>query len=76
MMQITVYSSPTCPHCRALKDYLDKKGVAYTDHNVVDDAQAREEMFKLTGKMAVPVVVVDGEVIMGFDRAKLEKLFG
>lgn len=73
-MQITVYSSPTCPHCRALKEYLDKKGVAYTDHNVVDDMQAREEMFKLTGKMAVPVVVVNGEVILGFDRAKLEKL--
>lgn len=48
----------------------------YRDVNVAEDAEAREELVRLTGRMAVPVIVVDGQVIVGFDKAKLQSLLG
>lgn len=48
----------------------------YRDVNVAEDVEAREELVRLTGRMAVPVIVVDGQVIVGFDKAKLQSLLG
>ncbi|HBS58233.1 MAG: glutaredoxin domain-containing protein [Bacillota bacterium] len=72
--KVVVYSTPTCPHCVTVKKYLQDKGISYTDLDVAQDQDAREEMMEKTGRMAVPVVMVDENVIVGFDKAKLDQL--
>lgn len=72
--KVVVYSTPTCPHCKAVKQYLTEKGIAFTDHNVAEDKTAREEMVAKSGRMAVPVILVNDQVVVGFDRTRLEEL--
>lgn len=60
----------------AAKEFLKAKGIAFRDINVVEDKAAREEMVKKSGQMGVPVIEVDGEIIVGFDRGRLERLLG
>ena len=73
-MDIKVYSTPICGYCHQAKKYLNDKGIKFTEYNVSQDHSAAQEMMKLTGQMGVPVITVDGQVIIGFDRAKLESL--
>jgi glutaredoxin 3 len=74
MPDVEIYTTPTCGYCRQAKSYLDELGVAFTEHDVSRDRAAAEEMIKLTGQMGVPVIVVGGQVIIGFDRARLQQL--
>lgn len=60
----------------AAKEFLKAKGIPFRDINVVEDKAAREEMVKKSGQMGVPVIEVDGEIIVGFDRGRLERLLG
>jgi glutaredoxin 3 len=76
MSKVVVYSTPTCPHCVTVKKYLKEKDIAYTDLNVAEDQKAREEMIEKTGRMAVPVIMVDDEVVVGFNKTKLDELLG
>jgi glutaredoxin 3 len=73
MANVTVYTSSTCPHCTTAKDYLKEKNVEFTEKNVQTDAEARKELIKM-GHMGVPVIVIDGEEIVGFDKAKIDSL--
>ncbi len=73
-MEVKVYSTPTCPYCKMVKDFLSKKGVSFQEVDVSSDQSAAEEMVKTTGQMGVPVVVVDGEAVVGFDKEKIESL--
>lgn len=73
MSNIVVYSSDTCSYCNMLKDFLNKKGVSYQEKNVSSDQQARKELMRM-GHMGVPVTIINGEEIVGFDRSKLEQL--
>jgi glutaredoxin-like YruB-family protein len=75
-MKVRVYSTTTCPYCKMAKEFLDEKGVSYDDLDVAVDAGARDEMIKKSGQMGVPVIDVDGEVIIGFDRERLTGLLG
>ena len=75
-MKVKVYSTSTCPYCKMAKTFLDEKGVAYDDLDVAGDAMARDEMLKKSGQMGVPVIDVDGEVIIGFDKERLTSLIG
>ena len=70
-MDVKVYSTVTCPYCKMAKDYLSSKGVAYTGLDVSEDKAAADEMVKVSGQMAVPVIVIDGQVIVGFDKNKI-----
>ena len=74
--QIKVFSTPTCPYCQRLKSYLKEKGQQFEDIDLVTNRERIQEMFKLSGQGGVPVTVVDGEVVVGFDRPRLEKLLG
>ena len=74
--RVTVYSTPTCPYCHQAKDYLTQKGVAFADLNVATDLEARNEMVRKSGQLGVPVIEVDGQVIIGFNRTKLDELLG
>jgi glutaredoxin 3 len=57
-----------------VKDYLDEKGVEYTDHNVAEDVEKRQEMMDKSGQMGVPVIFIGEEMIIGFDKPKLNQL--
>jgi len=72
--KIAVYSTPTCPYCRQAKDFLKEKGVDFTEYNVATDLEARNQMVQKSGQLGVPVIEVDGHVIVGFNRTKLDEL--
>ena len=71
---VIVYSTPTCPYCVRVKEYLTKKGVVYRDVNVAVDRMAAHEMVQKSGQMGVPVIVVDDKVVIGFDQKELDRL--
>jgi glutaredoxin 3 len=73
-MDVKIYSTPTCGYCHMAKKYLQEKGIAYKEFDVSVDSEAAREMVKLTGQMGVPVITVNNEVIVGFDRPLLDKL--
>ena len=75
-MEVKIYTTPTCGYCQAAKKYLTERGIKFIEHDVSQDQAAAEEMVSLSGQMGVPVIVVDGKVVLGFDRPKLEQLLG
>ena len=72
--KVKIYSTPTCPYCRRAKAYLDGKGITYENIDVSANPKAGEEIVNLSGQMGVPVIVVDDNVVVGFDRDKLDHL--
>lgn len=72
--KVDVYSTPTCPFCKQVKNYLNDKGIDFTDHDVITDINARNYMMQKSGQNGVPVIVVDDAVVVGFNRNKLESL--
>jgi glutaredoxin 3 len=62
--------------CRKTKEFLSSRGVAYREVNVAEDLEGREELLRRTGQLAVPVTVIDDEVVVGFNRPKLTELLG
>lgn len=74
--KVTIYSTPTCPYCRMAKDYFKQNNVAYTELDVASDAKKAEEMIQKSGQMGVPVIDIDGKIVVGFDRKELAKLLG
>lgn len=75
-MAVKIYSTPTCPYCKQAKEFFKEKGVKFTDVDVSKDQKAQEEMVKKSGQMGVPVIDINGTVVVGFDRAKIESLLG
>lgn len=74
MKEVKVYTTATCPWCRVAKKYLDERGETYQEVNVGLDQGAAEEMVRVSGQYGVPVITVDGQVVIGFDQAKLDRL--
>ena len=74
MSKVKIYSTPSCPYCVTLKEFLKEKNIAFEDVNVAEDVKAREEMIHGSGQMGVPVLDIDGEIIVGFDKQKISKL--
>ena len=72
--KVVIYSTPTCPYCRRAKDYLSRKGIPFVDRDVAADRDAASEMIQKSGQMGVPVITVDGEVVVGFNQTLLDKL--
>ncbi|WP_194192657.1 glutaredoxin family protein [Clostridium chrysemydis] len=70
---VKVFTTDSCPWCVKAKSYLTKKGVDYTELNVQDDMEAREEMVSKSKQMGVPVLDINGTVIIGFDKAAIDK---
>ena len=71
---IKIYTTPTCVYCRMAKDFFNQHSVQYEEHNVMEDLKAREEMVSKSGQMGVPVIDVEGELIIGFDKERLSEL--
>ncbi|NMB48702.1 NrdH-redoxin [Candidatus Kuenenbacteria bacterium] len=80
-MQVKVYSTPICPYCHMLKDYLKDKNIAFEDINVAADAAAADEMVEKSGQMGVPVTLIatdsgEEKVIVGFDKGQINQILG
>lgn len=69
-----MYSTPICPYCFALKRFLEEKGIEFESIDVSSDLVAQKEMIEKTQQATVPVLEVDGEFIIGFDRKRIVEL--
>lgn len=69
---IKIYSTSWCPACIKAKKFFDMKGWEYTEINVADAHEDREEVMKVSGQRTVPVIDIDGEIIVGFDKIAIE----
>ncbi len=76
MKTITIYSTPSCHFCHMAKEYLTGKNIPFTDINVAEDQNARQEMITMSGQMGVPVIKIENDVIVGFNKPVLNDLLG
>lgn len=70
--KVTIYSADWCAFCHAAKDYFDKLGVKYTEKNVEKDPAAGLEAVDKSGQRGIPVIDIASEIILGFDRTKID----
>ena len=75
-MSVKVYSTPTCPWCIRTKQFLEENNIAFEDVNVATDQAAAEEMVKKSGQMGVPVLEINGQIIVGFDKERIKQALG
>jgi glutaredoxin 3 len=73
---VKLYTTPACPYCFTLREFLKENGVDFEEIDVSQDEKVRDDMIKKSGQMGAPVVEIGGEVIVGFDKAKITKLLG
>lgn len=73
-MNVIVYTSPTCPYCTMVKEFLSQKGVGFEERDVSRDPSYAQELVSSTGQMGVPVTIINGQMVVGFDRGRLEQL--
>lgn len=76
MAKVTIYSTPTCPYCKMAKEFMTEKGIDFTSIDVASDQKKAQEMIEKSGQMGVPVIEVDDEVMVGFDKKELAKALG
>ena len=71
--KVKVYSTPTCPYCIRIKQFLKENAVIFEDIDVSMNQEAAQEMIKKTGQMGVPVIDINGDIIVGFDKEKIKR---
>lgn len=72
-MSVIVYSTPTCPWCKKTKEFLKENKVSFKEKDVSSNQKALEEMEKKSGQVGVPVIDINGKIIVGFDESKMKK---
>ena len=72
-MAVKVYSTPTCPYCKMAEEYFKEKGIEFEHVDVAADQKAANEMIEKSGQMGVPVIDIDGRIIVGFNKEEIEK---
>lgn len=72
-MTIKVYSTPTCPYCHVVNDFLKQNKIEFEDIDVATNTEAAKEMVEKSGQMAVPVLDIDGTIIVGADLKTIKK---
>lgn len=73
-MEIKIYTTPTCLWCQKLKEWLKKNKQSYQELNIIDSDQYRDELIEKSHQMAVPVIDIDGQIIIGFKEKALEEI--
>ncbi|MCX8189924.1 MAG: glutathione S-transferase N-terminal domain-containing protein [Candidatus Diapherotrites archaeon] len=71
--KVVVYSTPTCPYCIIAKKFLKENGVDYVEYNVAADKEKAMEMYEKSGQLGVPVIDINGKIIVGFDKGAILK---
>ena len=74
MKKVTIYSTPTCHFCSMAKEYFMANNIEFQEFDVANDAEKRKEMMEKSGQLGVPVILIDQEVVIGFNRPRLAKL--
>lgn len=74
--RVIVFSTPSCAHCRSAKRYLEQRGISYVEVDVSRDAAAARDMLRRTGEQGVPQLEIDGRMVVGFNRVKIDRLLG
>ncbi len=75
-MNITLYTTPTCPYCKLMKDFLRERSLPFTEIDVANDTAAANEMVKMSGQMGVPVIKIEDQIIVGWNKSALEEVLG
>ena len=76
MAEVKVYSTPTCPYCKMAKQFLEENNIQFESIDVSTNQAAAQEMISKSGQMGVPVLIIDEQVVVGFDKGKIKKLLG
>ena len=76
MKEVTIYTTPTCGYCKMAKEFFTEHNVQFKEHDVAADLEMRKEMIEKSGQMGVPVIFVDSEMTVGFDKGRLTSLLG
>lgn len=80
MANVTIYTTPTCTYCKAVKQFFAENNVEYKEIDAAADRKAAQEIIEKTGQMGVPVIIIDKdgkeEIVVGFDQPKLAKFLG
>lgn len=76
MKKVKVYSTPTCPYCIRAKQFLEDNNIEFENIDVSADQQKSEEMVKISGQMGVPVIDIEGKIIVGFEKEEIKKELG
>jgi len=74
MAKVTIYTTPTCVYCKMAKDFFKENNVAYEEKNVLEDEAAAREMVEKSGQMGVPVIDIEGQIVVGFNKELLSEL--
>ncbi|MDT8898133.1 MAG: glutaredoxin family protein [Thermanaerothrix sp.] len=74
--RVIVFSTPNCPFCNMAKRYLRERGIKFRDVDVSRDAAAARDMVRRSGQQGVPVIDINGKIVIGFDRPKIDRLLG
>ena len=71
---VKIYTTPACPYCFTLMEFLKEKGIEFEEIDAGQDPKAAEEMIEKSGQMGVPVIEIDDQIVVGFDKEKICKL--
>lgn len=74
MSEVKIFLTPGCPYCFTLTEFLKEKGIKFEEIDVSRDEKAKEELIKKSGRMEVPVIEIDSQIVIGFDKEKICKL--
>ena len=74
MAKVLIYTTPECPWCKKTKEFFKANGVKYSEKDVASNTKNAQEMIKKSGQQGVPVTEIDGQIVVGYDEAKLKKL--
>jgi len=74
--KVEIYSTPNCGYCAMAKEYFHKNNISFTEYDVAKDIAKRQEMMERTHQFGVPVIIIDNQVILGFDKTKVNQLLG
>jgi glutaredoxin 3 len=76
MKSVSIFTTQTCGYCKMAKEFFQKNNVQYNEYDVGVDLERRKEMIEKSGQMGVPVIFVDENVVVGFNKGKLTELLG
>jgi glutaredoxin-like YruB-family protein len=76
MKKVAIYTTPVCVYCKKAKDFFQKNNIKYEEYDVIKNIKRREEMITRSGQMGVPVIDINGALIVGYDEKRLKKLLG
>ncbi len=75
-MTVKVYTTPACPYCYTLREFLKEKNIEFEDIDISKDEKTKDEIIKKSGAIGAPILEIDGEIVVGFDKEKITKLLG